>query len=501
MVGAQNAHGSASAIRQQNSFRFACDHISRPGLSTKAGKEQNGALVRHAVKIKRQAVFAQELFGIVDLRNRQFLLRAPDDVSSLISQPLPNLRLGLRWDFKRELHPGPETSGLKPKYLRLAAVDFLPETVQYGKLGDQLFGAVIAARKLRIGTAVRGRPGTAVGILLLLLNGIPLWNNNWLLLNFAALLLALTAAFNAFAAEIPDHSPQLLLNSQRLRRLKRDRERQTQRWVNFENRVNSQPNSPERGFELALYYAITGEPGRGKEAVQWVLAHACERRQVALVLDWAASLVSGGERARLAAQNCPAQSPENPASLRDAVFLKIAAGEDIAKLVEDSRKPLTTFLVDGGFQDAAELYAASEYMMAVRSAQNVDVREDDSTFFLQLPTEFLLALKPGQLDNPGWMIHIAALALVALDPNLESSQFLQGWAIAERQMAREGPGVAYELLWADPYLPGIGYQNMNRWAYDPKGHLFARMDWEPNSCAIEISGSAVKEENLPAWVA
>jgi hypothetical protein len=318
-----------------------------------------------------------------------------------------------------------------------------------------------------------------------------------LLLNSAALLLALTAVYGAFAAEIPDHSPQLLLNSQRLRRLKRDRERQTQRWVNFENRVNSQPASPERGFELALYYAITGEEARGKEAVRWVLAHACERRQVALVLDWAASLVSATERSRLAAQSCPAQSPENPASLRDAVFLKIAAGEDISKLVEDSRKPLTTFLADGGFQDAAKLYAASEYMMAVRSAQNVDVREDDSTFFLQLPTEFLLALKPAQLDNPGWMIHIAALALVALDPNLESSQFLQGWAIADRQMAREGPGVAYELLWADPYLPGIGYQNMNRWAYDPKGHLVARMDWEPNSCAIEISGASVKEENCP----
>jgi hypothetical protein len=183
--------------------------------------------------------------------------------------------------------------------------------------------------------------------------------------------------------------------------------------------------------------------------------------------------------------------------LRDTVFLKIAADEDIATLVDDSRKQLTALLAAGGFQDAEKLYAASEYITAVRSTQHVDVREDDSSFFLQLPEEFLLAMKPSQLDNPGWMTHVAALALVALDPNLESSQFLQGWAIADRQMAREGPGVAYELLWADPYLPGIGYQNMNRWAYDAGGRLFARMDWEPNSCHIEISTSGVKEENCP----
>jgi hypothetical protein len=327
--------------------------------------------------------------------------------------------------------------------------------------------------------------------------GAPLWNNNRLLLKLAVLVLTVAAPVYMAAAEVPDHSPQLLLTAQRLRRLKRDRERQTQRWVNFENRVNSMPDSPERGFELALYYAVTGDGARGKEAVQWALAHGCERRQAALVLDWTGPLIAVADRSKLAAQNCPDRGLQNPTSLRDAVFLKIAAGEDISKLVEDSRKQITAFLADGGFQDAGQLYAASEYVMAVRDARHVDVREDDSTFFLQLPVEFLLALKPGQLDHPGWMTHVAALALVAVDPNLESSQFLQGWAIADRQMAREGAGVAYELLWADPYLPGIGYQNMNRWAYDARGHLFARMDWEPNSCYIEISTSGVKEENCP----
>src|SRR5438270_2219228 len=51
--------------------------------------------------------------------------------------------------------------------------------------------------------------------------------------------------------------PRLLLTPKRLKRLQRDRERQTERWINFEKRVNAVPDSPERGFELALYFAVT----------------------------------------------------------------------------------------------------------------------------------------------------------------------------------------------------------------------------------------------------
>jgi hypothetical protein len=95
-------------------------------------------------------------------------------------------------------------------------------------------------------------------------------------------------------------------------------------------------------------------------------------------------------------------------------------------------------------------------------------------------------------------MHAAALALVAIDPNLPSSQFLQSWALEDAQTLREGPGVAYELLWADPYLPGVGYQNMETWTYDEHARLYARTNWEPNSCWIEISAKGVEEqENCP----
>jgi hypothetical protein len=139
-----------------------------------------------------------------------------------------------------------------------------------------------------------------------------------------------------------------------------------------------------------------------------------------------------------------------------------------------------------------------ELLSVLRAATNDDIRLAAPQFFRNLPEEFLLSLKPEQVEKPDWMTHIAALALVSLDPNLESSQFLQGWAMEDRQTLREGPGVAYELLWADPYLPGIAYQNLDPWLYDgERGRLFARSGWTLDACWIGISKAQVKALNCP----
>ena len=57
---------------------------------------------------------------------------------------------------------------------------------------------------------------------------------------------------------------QTLLTAQQLKRLGRDRERKTERWSNFQHRIDSAPDSPERGFELALYYAVTHDDQAGR---------------------------------------------------------------------------------------------------------------------------------------------------------------------------------------------------------------------------------------------
>jgi len=276
----------------------------------------------------------------------------------------------------------------------------------------------------------------------------------------------------------------LLLSAKLIRRLKRDRERQTVRWVHFEERVKNVPDSPERGFELALYTAITGDEARGQEAVAWAAAHPCERRQRALIQDWVGTVA-------------PAACSAKP-SLRDQAFEKIAAGQDTAVISEEVRSKVIPQFAASGITSSEDLYALIELISVLRVADNKDIRNADPLLFRSLPLEFLLSLQPEQVEHPAWMTHVAALALVTVDPNLEASQFLQGWAMEDRQTLRDGPGVGYELLWADPYLPGIAYQNLDPWTYDEEGaRLYARSDWTAGSCWIAISKDGVREANCP----
>ena len=312
-------------------------------------------------------------------------------------------------------------------------------------------------------------------------------------------LLTITLTDISFA-QLSEPSSQLLLTPQRLKRLKRDRDRQTPRWINFEERVKNVTDSPERGFELALYYAITGDEARGKEAVKWVKTHRSESRQVGLILDWCRDFISEEERKALAScmtvgtGKLPHFIPQ-----RDCLFKEIADGSTQKVFDPKVWKIHVDWLVQGGFQQTDELYAAIEMMAVLRTTQHVDLRENTPQFFNSLPIQFLLNLKPEQVEHPDWMTHIAALALVSLDPNSDSSQFLQGWAIEDRQMIREGPGVAYELLWADPYLPGVGYQNLDPWWFDDaNGRLLARTNWEPNACWVQITAQGVQQQNCPA---
>ena len=309
------------------------------------------------------------------------------------------------------------------------------------------------------------------------------------------LLLLLTPAILA-TAEDAGHKPELLLNAQRIRRLKRDRERNTARWMNFENRIRIVPDSPERGFELALYYAITGDEARGREAIAWALNHRSPR-QAALILDWCESLISADEKKRLSDFPGPSADKSHFIAARDCSFQQIASGAELTLPPDESLREHFAWVMNDGFKNPVELYALFEWIYAVRASKHVDLRESAAHFFSGLPVELLLSAKPRELNSPDWMKHAAALALVAIDPNLPGSQFLQSWALEDGQTLREGPGVAYELLWADPYLPGVGYQNMEPWVYDDQGRLYARSGWDLDSCWIEISAQGPKQANCP----
>ncbi|HWF46880.1 MAG TPA: hypothetical protein VG168_07740 [Bryobacteraceae bacterium] len=308
------------------------------------------------------------------------------------------------------------------------------------------------------------------------------------------------AATSTPAVDGDQPSYKLLLTPQRLRRLQRDRERQTIRWQDFDARVQSSPDSPQRGFELALYYAVTHDGASGRAAIQWGLAHACDRRQAALILDWCRPLLTAAQRDRLANANCgPGTSKPSANSewqtLRDRVYLAIATGQSNLGLPTGGLKDELAKFADGGFRDPKALYALCELIDGLRINGQDDIRKQLPDFFMHLPAEFLLAMKPAQLEQPGWEAPIAALALVGIDPNLQASQFLQGWAIEGPQLVQEGPGVAYEFLWGDPYLPGISFENLDPWYYGQNGRLFARTTWEPDACWIEIEPGGKLDQN------
>ncbi len=339
--------------------------------------------------------------------------------------------------------------------------------------------------------------------------GVPVygraWNNNGVLRKLLAIAILLVGPGVGLHADDAVPGPKLLLSAQRLRRLKRDRERKTARWVGFENRVNGFPDSSERGFELALYYAITGDEAKGREAIAWAIQHR-SARQAAIVMDWCAGLLSEEQRGKLrlaGAVDTDGHLVERHfEGWRDAAFMRIASGGTPAIPDTALLRQQLMWWIESGVKAPEQLYALCEFIYVVRASTHTDVRETDAAFFNRLPEIVLLSAKPSQLNSPALMLHAAALALVAIDPNLPSSQFLQSWALEDSQTLREGPGVAYELLWADPYLPGVGYQNMEPSVYDDHFGLFARAGWEPNSCWIEISAKGVDQENCPAnWQA
>ena len=184
-------------------------------------------------------------------------------------------------------------------------------------------------------------------------------------------------------------------------------------------------------------------------------------------------------------------------SVRDALFEQEAFDLDGSADTGGAWGRILASLLERGVSsfNPDNFYALCEYLDATRTNEHKDLRRDAVEFFSNLPSELLLSMKPAEVEHPSWILHCAALALVTIDPNLESSQYLQGWAMEDGQTLRDGPGVAYEFLWGDPYLPGVSYQNLDPWLYDPQGRLFARSDWSPSACWLSVSGGGIDEVN------
>jgi hypothetical protein len=318
-----------------------------------------------------------------------------------------------------------------------------------------------------------------------------------------SLALGLVSALLSSGASAQETGPHLLLTPRRLHRLKLDRQRQTDRWMNFEQRVKSAPDSPERGFELALYYAVTQEERAGRDAIAWAMAHSSELEQRLLVADWCTPLLSATDRETLASTGKPKNVVPDPASAaRNLLFESVVRGQDpssdFKKAWDEAVRSLKN---DPTVWQPEQLYSLFEAIDAMQTNFRDDLRREDSDLFSQLPAIFLLSLSPKELEQPGWKTRVAGLMMVNVDPNLQASSFVQGWAMEDPKQQKDGPGVGYEFLWANPYLPGLGYYNMEPWVYlRDSGFLIARANWDASACAVKQTPSKFESQRCPANV-
>jgi hypothetical protein len=155
-----------------------------------------------------------------------------------------------------------------------------------------------------------------------------------------------------------------------------------------------------------------------------------------------------------------------------------------------------------------------EILHAVRDNLNFDLRETFPEWFRQYPLLHLLAhypapwpasenefripadetiAKTGPDVRKAALSRAAELAMVAYDANAASSQLLQGWAINDRFLMRGTYGIPYELLWANPYQPGLSYYHVPLALHDEiGGQLFVRSSWEDDASWIGFFGGRLQ---------
>lgn len=333
------------------------------------------------------------------------------------------------------------------------------------------------------------------------------------------LCLCLTAASLSAQSTLEEYRvysshPRLLLTAQRLRLLKRERDRDSMRWRQFSLLVRSAAEMPEDGFALALYYQVTGDEVFGKRAVDWAVGPGTDVRQLALVYDWCQPVMPEAQAKALAAKilRIAEQRPvDSIPARRDRVLAVIATADEnqhgeenfLKDTVEQWwRVKLAPLLADGRSVVALpDVYAFAELLHAIRDNLKIELRDDIPEYFRELAKYQVLGNYPAPLAAPeneyripvysgegqpdldrAALSRAAGLSMVAYDNNALENQFLQGWLIQDRFMMQGTFGAPYEFLWANPYQPGLSYFQLPVLYHDPHtGALFVRSNWEDDA--------------------
>ncbi|HVO98743.1 MAG TPA: hypothetical protein VMT15_11785 [Bryobacteraceae bacterium] len=309
-------------------------------------------------------------------------------------------------------------------------------------------------------------------------------------------------------------APRLLLTKQRLRLLQRERERQSMRWQQFDALVSGGAPMPEQGLAWAFYYQVAKNQPAGRKAVEWALDESnSDPRQLALIFDWCAPLMTKSQADRIAGkiEKVLAGPPPTDVSKQTARALATIA---LADTLPDQGEAVLKQIVQQWWRRGLaknpqaipreETYPLYELMHVLRDNLKIDLREGAHDYFKGLPTDHLVGHYPAPFEAPENEYRVpvyvrdgepnltdavfsraAELAMVAYDNNALESQYLQGWLMQDRFLMRGALGALYEFLWANPYQPGLSYFQMPLIFHDAvSGHVFARSSWDENAVWI-----------------
>jgi hypothetical protein len=306
--------------------------------------------------------------------------------------------------------------------------------------------------------------------------------------------------------------PRLLLRPSRLRLLRRERERKSPRWQQFQLLMAGHAAMPEEGFAKALYYQVAGDTDAGRDAIAWALGETADLRQQALVYDWCQDLLSESQKHALEARMKAGISAtaENDAIAAEGARAMAAVAmfdhvpqiprQELERVVRGwwMRKMAPELAAGRGVVARDDAYPLYETLHVIRDNTGVDLRESAGQFFRHFPTEHLVSYYPAPMEAPenDYFIgaarrtgepdlHAAALSraaelvMVAYDPNAADTQLLQGWLMHDKYLLRGAFGIPYEFLWANPYQPGLSYDHAPEvWHNADFGRLFIRSDWD-----------------------
>jgi hypothetical protein len=336
------------------------------------------------------------------------------------------------------------------------------------------------------------------------------------------------AAANAGPEEfkVTGEHPRLLLPARRLRLLKREKERKSIRWEQFETQMASKVDLPELGFALALHYIAGDNQTSGKQAVQWALGPATDLRQLAIVFDWCQGILSESQSKTLInklVQGIQREAKsDTTASVRGRVLAAAALADHVPDLPEKTLRDIFQNWWMGKVVPAIRKnrnalarndgYPLLEIMHVFRDNLNHDMRDNALAFFRDYPVHRVISYYPATYPAPENVYRIpmypglgepdikeaalsraADLSIVAFDANALEHQFVQGWLIQDRFLMRGAFGIPYEFLWANPYQPGLSYHHLPHYFHDPKsGILFLRSNWEEDAVWLAYNAGTME---------